>query len=279
MYTAKAHESSRHAFYDPTLHHGLRRRRKLVAELERAVDRDEFEVHFQPVVSLADHSLHAFEVLARWEHPTRGLLAATEFVGLAEETGLIRELAALVQTKAFAAAATWQDEDVGLWLNLSPRELMSETLVPDLASGLSRAGLDPGRVTLEITESSVIQDERGALRAMHHLRELGLQLSIDDFGTGYSSLARLDEFPIQMLKVPQLFVDKLAQERPDTSVVATIIQLAGWLGVPTVGEGIEEASQARTLRALGCRYGQGYLFSPPLTEAEVVEYLAPAVVV
>jgi diguanylate cyclase (GGDEF)-like protein len=278
MYTAKGDERRRYAFYEPNLHQRLRKRRELVLELERAVERNEFEVHFQPVVSLADHSLHAFEVLVRWQHPQRGLVAANEFIGLAEETGLIRDLAASVHERAFRHAYEWGEMipdagDFGLWINLSPRELMEEQLVEGLADALSRASLDPRRLTLEITESSVIRDERSALRAMNRLRELGLHLSIDDFGTGYSSLSRLAEFPIEMLKVPKPFVDRLAQEQPDTSFVDAILRLAASLGLATVGEGVEHASQARTLRALGCNLGQGYLFSPPLAYDDVVSYL------
>jgi EAL domain-containing protein (putative c-di-GMP-specific phosphodiesterase class I) len=209
----------------------------------------------------------------------RGLLAANEFIGLAEEAGLIRDVAATVHEQAFRRAREWEEvipatADIGLWINLSPCELMEEQLVEDLADALSRASLDPRRLTLEITESSVIRDERSALRAMQRLRELGLHLSIDDFGTGYSSLSRLADFPIEMLKVPKPFVDRLALSRPDTSFVDAILRLAGSLGLATIGEGVEHASQARTLRALGCSFGQGYLFSPPLANDGVLSYLS-----
>jgi diguanylate cyclase (GGDEF)-like protein len=275
MYAAKDDERRRYAFYEPSLHYRLRRRRELVLELERAVEREEFDVHFQPVVSLEDQALHAFEVLVRWRHPQRGLLAANEFIGLAEETGLIRDIAAQVHEQAFRSAQGWEHSarNVGLWINLSPRELADERLVEDLSDALDRTGLDPRRLTLEITESSVIRDERSALRAMHRLRDLGLHLSIDDFGTGYSSLSRLSEFPIEVLKVPKPFVDRLAQRRPDTSFVDAILRLARSLDLATVGEGIEHVAQARALDALGCRFGQGYLFSPPLAADDVPEFL------
>ncbi len=279
MYTAKDDEQRRYAFYEPSLHYRLRRRRELVLELERAVEQEQFDVHFQPVVSLADHALHAFEVLVRWKHPVRGLLSASEFIGPAEEAGLIRDIAAQVHERAFRFAGEWDPvlpsaRELGLWINLSPRELADEKLVDYLSGALDRTGFDPHRLTLEITESSVIHDQRSALRAMHALRELGLHLSIDDFGTGYSALSLLTEFPIEVLKLPKLLVDRLAQRQPDTRVVDPILRLAASLDLATVGEGIEHASQARTLHALGCRYGQGYLFSPPLATEDVPLFLS-----
>src|SRR5262249_14493454 len=156
-------------------------------------------------------------------------------------------------------------------INLAPRELVDERLVEDLAVTIDRAGIDPRRVTLEITESSVIRDESGALRAMHRLRDLGLRLSIDDLGTGWSSLSRLAEFRIQMLTVPRLFVDRLVGDDAAASFVAAILRLADSLGLETVAEGIEHAAQARRLRDLGCSLGQGFLFSKPLPVDAAVE--------
>jgi diguanylate cyclase (GGDEF)-like protein len=279
MYTAKGDERRRYAFYEPRLHRRLRQRRELALELERAVERGEILVHYQPVVSLGDHSVQAFEALARWQHPERGLLLPADFVSVAEDAWLIRDVGASVLEQSFRSAVEWDKvrpgaPDLGLWINLAPRELVDERLVDDLAVALERTRLDPRRVTLEITESSVIRDEPGALRAMHRLRDLGLRLSIDDFGTGYSSLSRLAEFPIQMLKVPKPFVDRLVGDHADASFVDAILRLAGSLGLATVAEGIEHASQARRLRELGCSLGQGYLFSRPLPVAETVRLVS-----
>ncbi len=281
MYTAKADDHRRFAFYEANLHSRLRRHRKLVLEIERAVDYGEIEVHYQPVVSLADDGLQAFEALARWRHPDRGLLPATEFMSLAEEAGVMRKLGATVREQAFEFARQWQDtypdaDPVGLWTNLSPRELVEEQLTEEIGAALARFGLDPGILTLEITESSVIRDEPGALRAMHRLRDLGLHLSLDDFGTGYSSLSRLAEFPIELLKVPKPFVDRLVGATPDTSFVDAILRLADSLGLVTVGEGVEFDAQAARLRSLGCRYGQGYLFGRPLRAEAALREAAPA---
>ncbi|HXJ62743.1 MAG TPA: EAL domain-containing protein [Actinomycetota bacterium] len=268
MYTAKSSEH-RAVLYQPALHDRLRRRRKLALEVERGIEHGEFTVHFQPVVSLVDGTIQAFEALARWQHPERGLLTPDEFLGVAEENGLISTIGAIVREQAFACASSWQshlpgETDLGIWVNIAPAELTNDRLVEELALALTRAHLDARRVVVEITESSVVRDETGALEAMQRLRELGIRLSIDDFGTGYSSLARLAEFPIEMLKIPKPFVDRLVGGRADTSIVDAILRLAGSLGLVTVSEGIEHADQARMLRELGCGLGQGFLFSRAL---------------
>ena len=268
MYTAKGTEH-RPVLYQPALHDRLRRRRELALEVERGIERGEFTVHVQPVVSLVDGTVQAFEALARWQHPERGLLAPDEFLGVAEENGLISAIGASVREQAFACAASWQTllpggVDLGIWVNIAPAELTHERLVEDLALALTRTHLDARRLTVEITESSVIRDEQGALEAMHRIRDLGIRLSIDDFGTGYSSLARLAEFPIEMVKIPKPFVDRLVGRQVDTSIVDAILRMAGSLGLITVGEGIEHTEQARMLRDLGCGLGQGYLYARPM---------------
>ena len=231
MYTAKSTDR-RPVLYEPVLHDRLRRRRELALEVERGIERGEFTVHFQPVVSLVDGTVQAFEALARWQHPERGLLAPDEFLGVAEENGLISAIGARVREQAFACAASWQTlfpggVDLGLWVNIAPAELTHERLVEDLALALTRSHLDARRLTVEITESSVIRDEHGALEAMHRIRDLGVRLSIDDFGTGYSSLARLAEFPIEMVKIPKPFVDRLVG---DGSTPASWTPSCGWPG-------------------------------------------------
>ncbi|HUV47912.1 MAG TPA: EAL domain-containing protein, partial [Actinomycetes bacterium] len=277
MYTAKTDERRR-SHYQPALHARLRRDRETAQELEKAVERGEILAHFQPIVSLADGSIQAFEALARWQHPERGLLAPAEFLGIAEESGLISEIGANVRKHAFACANRWQDAhpdatNIGLWVNVSPAELTSQRLLEDLALALTRARFDARRLTVEITESTVIRDEHGAHRAMHQLRDIGVHLSIDDFGTGYSSLSRLAEFPIEMLKIPKPFVDRLVGERPDPTFVDAILRLAGSLGLTVCSEGIEHATQARTLTEMGCGLAQGYLYAKPLPEHDVLRLL------
>jgi diguanylate cyclase (GGDEF)-like protein len=279
MYVAKADERSHYAIYEPRFHQRLRERQELAVELRRALERDEIVVHYQPVVSLATGSIEAFEALARWEHRERGLLGPDEFLGIAEESGLIGDLGAAVMGQALRQVREWQDtapgaEGIGLWVNLAPGEFANERLVEDLAFALSRARFDPRKLTVEITEGSVMRDEHNGLKAMHRLRDLGVALSIDDFGTGYSSLSRLAQFPIQLLKIPKTFVDPLGGEHADTSFVDAILRLADSLGIATVAEGIENPEQARRLREAGCHLAQGYAFSEPLTADEAQRLLA-----
>ena len=281
MYAAKSDERRRWAVYEPALHTRVRRQRRLALELESAIERGELVVDYQPIVSLADGTIQAFEALVRWRHPERGILPPIEFLGVAEESGLMVEIGTCVLEQAFRCAGEWEDAlpaagGIGICVNLSPSELINERLVEDLALALTRTRLDPRRLTVEITESSMIRDEHGALQAMHRLRELGVRLSIDDFGTGYSSLSRLADLPIEMLKIPKTFVDQLAGEGEDAGFVDAILRLAGSLGLITVAEGIEHVAQARKVRDLGCGLGQGNLFSRPIPQTDVFRLLRAA---
>ena len=280
MYTAKTEERA-WALFEPALHHRIRARRSLALELERAVERGEFIAHYQPVVSLVDGTIQAFEALARWQHPERGLLPPSEFLSVAEESGLMFEVGASVRAQALRCASGWQDAHpeagtLGLWVNVAPGELTDERLVEDLAVAMTRSRIDARRLTVEITESTVVRDELGAMRAMRRLRELGLRLSIDDFGTGYSSLSRLAEFPIELLKIPKPFVDRLMGDDADPTFVDAILRLAGSLGLVSTSEGVEHPEQARLLCDLGCGLAQGYLFSHPVSEDDVFRMLREA---
>ena len=280
MYAAKSDESRRWVVYEPILHTKMRRQRRLALELESAVARNELLVAYQPIVSLADGTIHSFEALVRWRHPQRGLLLPVDFLGAAEDSGLMIEIGTRVLDQALRCASAWQDtvpgaSQIGICVNLSPSEFVNGRLVEDLALALTRARLDPRWLTIEITESVMIRDEHRALAAMQRLCEFGVRLCIDDFGTGYSSLSRLSELPIEMLKIPKPFVDQLAteDENQDASFVDAILRLSGSLGVITVAEGIESEVTARRVRELGCGLGQGNLFSRPLSEGDIFRLL------
>jgi diguanylate cyclase (GGDEF)-like protein len=270
MYSVKRSERA-YTLYEAELHEKLRVQRQLGLDLEAAIERREILVHYQPVVRLADGEIEGFEVLARWPHPTRGLLNAADFLPAAEETGLTVELGRLVLDQALNAARRWPQR-LSIWLNLAAAELANERLVDTLADALKGYAVDPSRLVIEVTESGVIQGSDGALVAMRRLRELGVGLTIDDFGTGYSSLSRLAEFPIESLKIPKPFVDRLVGEDPDEAFVDAILRLGESLGLSAVAEGIEHPAQAERLRQMGCRFGQGYLFGRP-APAEDVERL------
>jgi diguanylate cyclase (GGDEF)-like protein len=271
MYSVKRAERS-YTLYEANLHEKLRAQRQLGIDLEAAIERREILVHYQPVVRLSDGQIEGVEVLARWPHPTRGLLNAADFLPVAEETGLTIELGRLVLHQALEAARRWP-ETLSIWVNLAAAELTNERLVDTLAEALKGHGVEPSRLVIEVTESGVIQGSDGALVAMRRLRELGVGLSIDDFGTGYSSLSRLAEFPIESLKIPKPFVDKLLGEDPDEAFVDAILRLGDSLGLTAVAEGIEHQSQADRLRQMGCRFGQGYLFGRPAPAEEVERLL------
>jgi diguanylate cyclase (GGDEF)-like protein len=271
MYSVKRSERA-YTLYEAELHEKLRVQRQLGLDLEAAIERREILVHYQPVVRLADGEIEGFEVLARWPHPTRGLLNAADFLPAAEETGLTVELGRLVLHQALAAARRWPQR-LTIWLNLAAAELANERLVETLAQALKGYGVEPSRLVLEVTESGVIQGSDGAIVAMRRLRELGVGMAIDDFGTGYSSLSRLAEFPIESLKIPKPFVDKLVGEDADEAFVDAILRLGDSLGLAAVGEGIEHPAQAERLRQMGCRFGQGYLFGRPAPAEEVERLL------
>jgi diguanylate cyclase (GGDEF)-like protein len=271
MYSVKRAERA-YTLYEADLHEKLRAQRQLGLDLEAAIERREILVHYQPVVRLADGEIEGFEVLARWPHPTRGLLNAADFLPAAEETGLTIELGRLVLQQALEAARRWP-ERLSIWINLAAAELANERLVDTLAEALKGYGVEPRRIVIEVTESGVIQGSDGALVAMRRLRDLGVGLAIDDFGTGYSSLSRLAEFPIGSLKIPKPFVDKLVGEETDEAFVDAILRLGDSLGLAAVAEGIEHPAQAQRLRQLGCRFGQGYFFGRPAPAEEVERLL------
>jgi diguanylate cyclase (GGDEF)-like protein len=271
MYSVKRSDRA-WTLYEADLHESLRAQRQLALDLEAAIERREILVHFQPVVRLEDSEIEGFEVLARWPHPTRGLLNAAEFLPAAEETGLAVDLGRLVLHQTLEAARRWP-KHLSVWLNVAAAELANERLVDTLAEALKGYGVEPSRLVIEVTESGVIQDSDGALVAMRRLRELGVGLTIDDFGTGYSSLSRLAEFPIESLKIPKPFVDKLVGEDLDEAFVDAILRLGDSLGLAAVAEGIEHPAQADRLRQMGCRFGQGYLFGRPAPAEEVERLL------
>jgi EAL domain-containing protein (putative c-di-GMP-specific phosphodiesterase class I) len=271
MYSVKRSERA-YTLYEADLHEELRAQRQLGLDLEAAIERREILVHFQPVVRLDDGQIEGFEVLARWPHPTRGLLSAADFLPAAEEAGLTVELGRLVLQQALEAARRWP-ERLTVWLNLAAAELANERLVDTLAEALKGYAVEPSRLVLEVTEAGVLQGSDGALVAMQRLRELGVSLTIDDFGTGYSSLSRLAEFPIESVKIPKPFVDRLVGDDVDEAFVDAILRLGDSLGLAAVAEGIEQPAQAERLRQMGCRYGQGYLFGRPAPAEEVERLL------
>jgi diguanylate cyclase (GGDEF)-like protein len=243
----------------------------LEADLRRSMERDELDVYYQPFFSVADHQIVGCEALVRWNHPTRGLLDPGRFIGLAEETGLILPIGQFVLERACQQARTIRDRlgiELPMSVNLSARQFRQNSLVGDVAGALDRAGLDPGSLILEITETMVMDDIAGAREVMKRLNKLGVRLAIDDFGTGHSSLSYLKQFPVHEVKVDRQFVSGLSEHPVDTAIVRAVIELAAAMGMQAVAEGVETVEQLAGLRMLGCPVAQGFYFSRPLPAAD-----------
>ncbi len=268
MYRAKAEGKGRHAVFDPALVAAAAERLELERDLARAPERGEFALVYQPIVSLATGAVMGAESLLRWRHPARGVVSPAEFIPLAEASGLIVELGRWVLEEACRAAAGWPTgpagAPVGVTVNVSGRQLLHPALPAHVAGALAGSGLPASRLTLEITESVLMHDTDGTLAVLHALKALGVRLAVDDFGTGYSSLRYLQQFPVDVLKIDKSFVDGVARGKHDAALARTIVALGEMLALRTVAEGVEHAAQSELLRAMGCEFGQGYLFARPL---------------
>lgn len=272
MYRAKETGTRPCVVFEPTMHAAVMRRLELDADLERAIERGEFELHYQPVVRLEGETIDGAEALVRWRHPIKGLIPPAEFIGVAEETGHIVALGRWVLQEAIRQAAEWKAvlPDRGpfsLSVNVSARQLQDPDLPGQLTRMLHEIGFNPAHLVLEITESVLMHDLTGTIGRLRELKQLGLQLAIDDFGTGYSSLGYLRHFPVDVLKIDRAFVDDIADGTEQSAVARAIIGLSDALHLTTVAEGIETAGQLGLLRELGCELGQGYYFSRPLLAA------------
>jgi diguanylate cyclase (GGDEF)-like protein len=276
MYQAKKNGTGQYVTFRPAMQANLLRSLDLEAHLRRAVDRDEFVLHYQPIVELAGGRINGVEALVRWRHPQRGIIPPLKFVPLAEETGLIVPIGLWVLEEACRQARAWNagrdGQPLTISVNLSARQVQQPDLPGVVAQILLETGLDPSCLVLEITESLLLHDTEATMERLQHLKALGLRLALDDFGTGYASLAYLRRFPIDIIKIDKSFVDEIAGA-PDTSLARAIVQLGQTLRLGTVAEGIEAADQLAELRASGCQLGQGYYFAKPLEREEVEELL------
>jgi EAL domain-containing protein (putative c-di-GMP-specific phosphodiesterase class I) len=255
---------------------------ELKADLQGALERGELHVAYQPIVDIDTGAIFGSEALMRWTHPVRGVVQPNDFIPLAEENGLILELGRWILEMACRQTRVWQQEsdrsDLTVSVNLSGRQIADQNLVADVARVLAESGLDPHCLTLEITETVLIQDVETTISAFRSLKALGIRLAIDDFGTGYSSLSYLRQFPIDILKIDRSFVASLDGSADSNALVRSIINLSSTLRLDTVAEGIETAEQRQALRGLGAQHGQGYLFARALDPARMGEVLAGATV-
>ncbi len=268
MHKAKRQGPNVIEVFDENLKTVAAARLALLSDLRHATAGDELRLVYQPVVRIDDQQVVGVEALLRWEHPTRGMVSPDEFIPFAERTGLIVPMGAWVMQQACLQGAAWERAENGrspmnLAVNVSGRQLSEDAgLVDSVKQALDESGLSPTALTLEVTESALMDDVESALRVMHELKGLGVRLAIDDFGTGYSSLVYLKRFPVDLLKVDRTFVAGLGLNGDDSAIVRSVIDLAQAFGIETVAEGIETAEQLAALQGLGCQFGQGYLWSP-----------------
>ena len=278
MYRAKMEGKKRHVVFDKAMHDRAMELLQTETDLRRALTRQEFFLNYQPIVDLETGRVASFEALVRWRHPERGLVGPSDFIPVAEETGLIVPLGLWVLNEACQQMREWQrlglaDESVTMSVNLSSRQFSQADLIERISSALRESGLKAGNLKLEITESMVMENIDTAIDMLMQLRGLGVGLSIDDFGTGYSSLSYLHRFPIDTLKIDRSFVTQMTDNSENAEIVRTIVTLARSLDMAVVAEGVETADQLRQLGDLGCDYGQGYLFSRPVGAGQAAELL------
>jgi diguanylate cyclase (GGDEF)-like protein len=268
MYAAKSAGRRTHRFFEPVMDAQVQARRILEINLRQAMSDDALEVYYQPCISLQDNRITGCEALVRWRHPERGMVPPSEFIPIAEETGLINQLGEWVLATACAEAMTWPDE-VNLAVNVSPVQFKSGTLALKIVAALAASGLPANRLELEITEAVLIRDDEAALAVLHQLRAIGVRIALDDFGTGYSSLSYLQRFPFDKIKIDRCFVNDIAEPGGSSCIVRAVVNIAAERHMTTTAEGVETQQQQELLRALGCTEMQGYLFSPAIPAADI----------
>lgn len=276
MYRAKSRHKGTFEVYEARMQEGITRRLELRSELELALQRDELRLHYQPVIDTATYEPVTLEALLRWTHRRFGVLNPGEFIGIAEESGLIHELGAHVLREACRQCRTWQTQApwrASVSVNVSPRQLSEERFVTDVRRVLVESDLQPSRLVLEITETVMAEDMHSTRERLQELKATGVRIALDDFGTGYSSLAILQELPIDFLKIDRAFIERIADDPRGAALVQAMIRMGRTLGMRLIAEGVEHQVQLERLRALGCRLAQGYYFAHPAPAGEVTRLL------
>jgi diguanylate cyclase (GGDEF)-like protein len=284
MYHAKAAGRNNYQFFDQRMNQAAARRFELESQLRGALVREEFELHYQPIIDTATRRLHALEVLLRWRRrgETSGetLVGPDEFIPILEENGMIVPVGEWVIRSACEQSMAWQRQGllaVPLAINLSARQFMHDGLVASIRRIVGETGIDPALVEFEITETALMQHGGQTLDTLRQINAMGMRLSIDDFGTGYSSLAYLKRFPVRKIKIDRAFVRELEASSEDRAIVAAVMALANSLGLSVVAEGVETEGQYGLLGSYGCQFAQGYLFARPLPSEAAARLLVGSV--
>ena len=278
MYRAKASGKACHEVFDTEMHNEAMRQMQLENDLRRALERGEFRVYYQPIVSLTTGRLAGFEALMRWQHPERGLVSPGDFIPIAEETGLILPMGEWILMEACRQLSDWQKKypqyrRLSMSVNISSRQFSQRGTIDLLKNVLEKTGLNPALLKLEITETAIMENTETAMEILLALKKMGVQLSVDDFGTGYSSLGYLYRFPMDVLKIDRSFISRVDTDGEKLELVRTIITLAWNLGMDVIAEGVETTKQLAQLKMLKCEYGQGYLFSKPMSAEHTEKFL------
>ena len=276
LYEAKAKVRGSHRLFEPQMDETVRQRLTMERELRDALNQNQFELHYQPLVSLnaiGPGRITGVEALVRWRHPERGLVSPGVFIPLAEETGLIVPLGEWVLNQATRDAAAWPGE-ISVAVNVSPLQLRNRGFAQNVLMALAASGLRAQRLELEITENVLLDDTEANLETLHTLRKLGVRISMDDFGTGYSSISYLRRFPFDKIKIDRSFVRDAGTSADASAIIRAIVGLGTSLGITTLAEGVETEAQLAAIRAEGTQEIQGFLFSPPRPVAEIVAMLS-----
>ncbi len=270
LYAAKADGRGRALRFAPAMDAAAQERRQIEMDLRLAQAEGQLRLHYQPLIDSATGALIGCEALIRWVHPVRGVVMPDDFIGVAEETGLIIPIGEWAIRQALDDAGTWP-EHVEIAINLSPLQMRSPTLISTILSALATSGVAPTRLCLEITESVLLHDSDVNVQTLHKLRSFGIQIALDDFGTGYSSLNYLRSFPFSKIKIDRCFVEDVDSRAESRAIIGSVVDLAATLGMKTIAEGVERESQAEALRAEGCRELQGFLYSKAVPVEELTD--------
>lgn len=278
MYRAKQQGKDRFVIFDASMHEQSVARLQIESDLRKAVAEEQFELYYQPIISLTTRQLMGFESLVRWRHPTQGIISPLQFIGVAEETGIINAIGAFVMRRSLDQLTQWRQmfselSNLSMGVNLSKRQVLEPGMVDEVKRVLQDARLPPQCLNLEVTESIVMEKAEVIAPILEELKATGIRLSMDDFGTGHSSLNCLHRFPIDVLKIDRSFICNMANSVAYGAVVQAIITLANNLGMKVTAEGIETVEQLAQMQTLDCDYGQGYLFAKPCDAANATDFI------
>jgi diguanylate cyclase (GGDEF)-like protein len=273
LYAVKGTNRGTYQFYDVSMNKDINERRQIEVDLREAIERNELELYYQPVINVRRHAVSGFEALARWRHPVKGMVPPAVFIPVAEDSGLIVQLGEWALMEACRNAAKWPN-DMKIAVNLSPVQFTAPNLFEVIEQTLAETGLAPHRLELEITERIFMENTENTLATLRRIKALGVRIALDDFGTGYSSLSYLRSFPFDKIKVDRAFVSDLSERNEHIVIVQAVVSIARALGMTTTAEGVETEAQHEFLAALGCDEVQGYLFSAPVPVDGLAEFFA-----